>query len=140
MTKFEFASPEWIAALRELLQVYTKKAGPQLDLSICEIFTGVPKHLDKNGDGVIAWHCRIRNGQVHFEETPIAEADVHTKVDYDFIVPVARRVYTPEVMDEVNAYTARGVAEGKMISTGKNRTKVPPEFYDMHNDLALRTL
>jgi hypothetical protein len=140
MTKFEFAGPEWIAALREALQVYTNKVGPQLDLTICEIFTNVPKHLDKNGDGVIAWHCHIHNGHVHFEETAIAEADVHTKTDYNFILPVARRFYTPDVMDEVNAYTAKGAAEGKMISTSKNRTKVPAEFIGMHNDLALRTL
>lgn len=140
MTKIEFAGPEWIAALRELLKVYTKKVGPELDLSICEIFTDVPEHLDKHGDGVIAWHCRIHDGNVHFAETAIAEADVHTKVDYDFILPVARRFYTPEVMDEVNAYIAKGQAEGKMISSGTNRTKVPPEFIGMHNDLALRTL
>ena len=140
MTKIEFAGPEWIAALRELLNAYTMKVGPALDLSICEIFTGVPRHLDKNGDGVIAWHCRIHGGQVHFEETAIAQADVHTKVDYDFILPVARRLYTADVMDEVNAYIAKGQAEGKMISSGTNKSKVPPEFIGMHNDLALRTV
>ncbi|HEY1836692.1 MAG TPA: hypothetical protein VGG36_03485 [Rhizomicrobium sp.] len=140
MTKFEFASPQWLAALRELLDVYTKKAGPGLELSICEIFTEVPKHLDKNGDGVIAWHCRIKDGHVHFEETAIPEADVHSQSNYDFVVPIARRVYTPEVMDEVNAYFAKGQGEGKTISKSKNRNKVPPEFVGMHNDLAVRTL
>jgi len=140
MTKFEFASPEWIAALRQLLDIYAKKVGPGLDLSICEIFTDVPKHLDKSGDGVIAWHCRIKNGHVHFEETAIPEADVHTRANYDFIVPIARRVYSPEIMEEVNAYIAKGSAEGKMTSTGVDRSKVPPAFMEMHNDLAVRTL
>jgi hypothetical protein len=140
MSQFEFASPEWIAALKELLVVYTKRAGPGVELSICEIFTNVPKHLDKHGDGVIAWHCLIKDGEVDFEETAIAEADVHTEVDYDFIVPVAKRVYTPEVMAEVDAYTAKGAAEGKMKSTSKDRSKVPPVFVGMHNDLAVRTL
>jgi hypothetical protein len=140
MDKFEFASPAWLAALKELLVTYSKKAGDGLELSICEIFTGVPKHLDKHGNGVIAWHCLIKDGKVHFEETAIPEADVHSQADYAFIVPVARKVYSPEVMAEVEAYMAKGTAEGKMISKSKNRWKVPPVFTGMHNELAVRTL
>ncbi len=140
MEKFEFASPAWIAALRKLLDVYTANAGPSVELSICEIFTNVPKHLDKNGNGVIAWHCHIKNGKVEFAETAIPEADVHTEVDYNFILPVAKKVYTPDAMAEVEAYTAKGVAEGKMISKSRDRSKVPPSFIGMHNDLAERTL
>ena len=140
MEKFEFASPAWIAALKELLKVYTEKAGPGLELSICEIFTGVPKHLDRHGKGFIAWHCVIKNGNVHFEETAIPEADVHTEADYEFIVPIARKIYTPEVMPEVNAYNAKGAAEGKLITKSRNRSKVPAAFIGMHNDLAVRTL
>lgn len=138
MTKFEFAGPEWIAALRELLNVYAKKVPPGIELSLCEIFTDVPGHLDRNGDRTIAWHCRIKDGRVHFEETAIAEADVHTKVDYAFILPIVRWVYTKDVMKDVNAYIAKGVAEGKLFSTGTGRA--PREFLDMHNDMAARTL
>lgn len=140
MEKFEFASPEWIAALKDLLNVYTQKAGPGLELSICEIFTGVPKHLDKHGNGIIAWHCTIKDGKVHFEETAIPEADVRTEVDYEFVLPLARKVYSPDYMQEIEAYSAKGVAEGKMKSTSKDRSKVPPVFVGMHNDLAVRTL
>ena len=139
MDKIEFASPQWIAALRELLDKYTAKE-PDLELSICEVFTGVPKHLDKHGDGTIAWHCRIKEGKVHFEETAIAEADVRSESDYTFIVPIARRVYAPEVMAEVEAYMAKGAADGRTKSTSKNRDKVPASFTGMHNDLAVRTL
>jgi len=140
MDKFEFASPAWIAALKELLVTYTKKAGPGLELSICEVFTNVPKHLDKHGNGVIAWHCLIKDGKVHFEETAIPEADVRTEVDYNFVLWIARQVYSPEVMAEVDAYSAKGAAEGKMKSTSRDRSKVPPVFIGMHNDLAVRTL
>jgi hypothetical protein len=110
-------------------------------LSICEIFTKVPKHLDRHGDGIIAWHCIVENGKlVKFEETAIAEADVRTEVDYDFVVPIAKKVYTPEAMAEVEAYMAKGAAEGKSKATGKDRSKVPASFIGMHNDLAVRTL
>jgi hypothetical protein len=140
MDKFEFASPAWIAALKDLLAIHTKKAGDGLELSICEVFTNVPKHLDKHGTGVIAWHCRIKDGKVHFEETAIPEADVRTETDYAFIVPVARKVYTPEIMPEVDAYIAKGTAEGKLKSTSRDRSKVPASFIEMHNELAVRTL
>jgi hypothetical protein len=140
MEKLEFASQEWIAALKDLLNVYTQKAGPGLELSICEIFTGVPRHLDKHGNGVIAWHCKIKDGKVHFEETAIPEADIRTEVDYQFVLPLARKVYSPDDMKEVEAYQAKGAAEGKMISTSRDRSKVPPAFIGMHNDLAVRTL
>jgi N-acetyl-beta-hexosaminidase len=140
VSKFEFASPEWIAALRVLLDKYTA-AEPDLELSICEVFTNVPKHLDKHGDGTIAWHCRLKGGKVAvFEETAIQEADVRSESDYDFILDVARKVYSPEAMPEVQAYMAKGAETGKTKSTSQNPTKVPASFTSMHNDLAVRTL
>ncbi len=140
MDKFEFASPAWLAVLQDLLAVYTQKAGDGFELSICEIYTGVPKHLDKHGTGVIAWHCLIRDGTVHFVETAIPEADVRSQSDYAFIVPIARKLYAPEAMPEVLADLARGAEQGRHISTSRNQAKVPPSFMDLHNDLALRTL
>jgi len=140
MDKFEFASPAWLAALKEQLDIHTSRAGRDFELTICEIFTNVPKHLDKHGNGTIAWHCRIKDGKVHFEETAIPEADVHSEADYNFILDIARWVYTPEVMPKVDALFAKGAAEGKVISRSKNRGKVPPHFTEMHNYLAVRTL
>src|SRR5262249_15868104 len=91
--------------------------------------------------GTIAWHCIVQNGKlVKFEETAIPEADVRTEVDYQFVLPIARKVYTPEAMPEVDAYMAKGVAEGKSKPTGRDRTKVPPVFGAMHNDLAVLPL
>jgi hypothetical protein len=141
MDKFEFASPAWLAALKDLIGIYSAAAGPDTSLSICEVFTNVPKHLDKHGNGVIAWHCIVKNGKlVTFEETAIPEADVRTEVDYNFVLPIAKKVYTPEAMPEVEAYMAKGAAEGKSKATGRDRSKVPPSFVGMHNDLAVRTL
>jgi hypothetical protein len=101
----------------------------------------VPKHLDKHGNGTIAWHCHLKGGKVAaFEETAIPEADVRSESDYDFILDIARRVYSPEAMPEVQAYMAKGAETGKTKSTSKNPTKVPASFTGMHNDLAIRTL
>jgi hypothetical protein len=42
--KIELASPQWLAQLEQLVRAYSTKAGRALELSICEVFTDVPKH------------------------------------------------------------------------------------------------
>jgi len=133
--KIEFGSPEWLAALKGMIQTYMAKAGPGLELSICEVFTGVPKHLDKNGNGVISWYCRIADGKLRFEEGEIDDADIKSVCDYTFILPFARMKIGPETMAEYEKMQAEGVKTGKLKREG-DRAKVPPAFYGMHNDLA----
>ncbi len=136
MTKVEFASPAWLAALNAMLARYTAAAGPDVTLSICEVFTGVPKHLDVNGDGRIAWHCRIAGGKVLvFDEGEIDDADIKTVADYQFILPFARTKLTPGGTDEYQRQQAEGARLGKVRHEG-DRSKVPPAFYGMHNELA----
>ena len=133
--KIEFASPEWHARLKELLETYTAKVGPDLSLSICEVFTGVPSHLDKNGTGTIAWHCRIADGRVDFRDGEIPEADIKTVADYDFVLRLARMKIEEATLVEYRAIQAEGAASGKLRSTG-DHSKVPPVFHGMHNELA----
>ena len=135
MSKIELASPEWLAALKGLIERYMKQAGDDVTLSICEVFTGVPKHLDKNGDGTIAWHCKIANGKLEFADGEIDEADLKTVADYDFILPFARMKIEPGNMAEYQKAQEAGVAAGKLKRSG-DITKVPPSFYGMHNELA----
>ncbi|MBX3705650.1 MAG: hypothetical protein KF911_03370 [Pseudomonadales bacterium] len=133
--KIEFASPEWLAALERLVREYTAKAGAGVELSLCEVFTGVPAHLDKNGNGIIAWYCRIKGGEVEFEEGEIPEADIKTVTDYQFILPFARLKIDPGNMADYEVKLAEGAKAGKIDRRG-DRSKVPPAFYGMHNDLA----
>jgi hypothetical protein len=137
--KIEFASPEWLAALQELIGSYLAKAGNDVDLSLCEVFTGVPKHLDKHGTGTLSWHCRIRGGTVEFEEGEIDDADIKTVTDYAFILPFARMKIDPGNIQAHESQLAQGAAAGKITRQG-DRSKVPPAFYGMHNDLAEITL
>jgi hypothetical protein len=137
--KVEFASPEWLETLKGMIERYMALAPADLDLSICEVFTGVPKHLDKNGDGVIAWHCRIKNGRLDFRNGEVETADLKTIADYDFILPFARTKIEPGNMDEYQAQQAEGAKLGLVQHSG-DRTKVPAAFYGMHNELADLTL
>lgn len=137
--KIELASPEWLAALKELITAYAAKAGAGIEVSICEVFTGVPAHLDKHGNGVLSWHCRIKDGRLEFAEGEIDDADIKTVADYQFIVPFARMKIDPGNMQAYEAKLAEGAAAGKITRSG-DRSKVPPAFYGMHNDLADITL
>ena len=134
MDKFEFASPEWIAVLKERLPIYARQLDPGVEFSNCQVFTKVPKHLDKHGNGAIAVHWRIKNGEVDFRETDFPGADVRTEVEYDFILPIAKLVLTPDNMVLLEAYMAKGAAEGRMKSA--RLTEIPTVFHGMHNDLA----
>lgn len=133
--KIELASPEWLAALKALIARYMDKAGPGLKLSICEVFTGVPKHLDKHGNGILSWYCRISDGKLTFEEGEINDADIKSVCDYDFILPFARMKVEPSTMAEYEKMQAEGTRTGKLKREG-DRNKVPPAFYGMHNELA----
>lgn len=137
--KVEFASPEWLATLKGMIERYMALAPADLDLSICEVFTDVPKHLDKNGDGVIAWHCRIKGGRLEFHDGEIDSADLKTIADYTFILPFARTKIEPGNMEEYQTQQAEGAKRGLIKHSG-DRTKVPPAFYGMHNELADLTL
>jgi hypothetical protein len=136
--KLEFASQEWLDELHALLLVYTQKVGPELELSLCEVFTGVPTHLDTDGSGVIAWHCRIRNGSVMMARGEIDDADLKTTADYQYILPFARMQLNPANIAEMEAEHARGVALGLLKREG-DRSVIPREFYGMHNDIAALT-
>jgi len=135
MKKVEFASPEWLATLKSMIKRYMEKAGPGVTLSICEVFTGVPKHLDKHGNGVISWYCRIGDGKLTFEDGEIPDADIKSVADYAFILPFARMKVEPSTMVEYEKMQAEGVRTGKLTREG-DRSKVPPAFYGMHNELA----
>jgi hypothetical protein len=95
----------------------------------------VPAHLDRDGSGRIAWHCRIAGGRVAFHEGEVPEADIKTVADYDFVLQLARMKMEEETLAEYRALQAEGAAAGKLNTTGDN-SKVPPSFYGMHNEMA----
>lgn len=137
--KVEFASPAWFAALREKFSAYAQKAPEGFDFSVCEVFTGVPEHLDKDGSGVIAWHCRITPGKFDFHYGESDAVDMKTVTDYQFILPFARMHLGPETQAEYQREMAKGLEGGKIVRQGDG-SKAPPELYAIHNDLAEITL
>jgi hypothetical protein len=133
--KVEFASPEWFAALRTMFEAYAATAPAGMDFSVCEVFTGVPAHLDKDGSGVIAWHCRITPGRFDFAYGESDAVDMKTVTDYQFIVPFARMKLGAETAEEYQKQMQGGLDSGKIVRAGDG-SKAPPELYAVHNDLA----
>jgi hypothetical protein len=110
------------------------------DRQIGGLRVGYVSPLDRYRNGAIGWYCIIKNGADHFEGFTIPEADTRMEVDYEFILPIARRIYSPDGMFEINAHSAKDIAEGKMNSMGRYRGKVPVAFIGIHDDLALCTV
>ena len=115
------------------------RAGSDLELSLCEVFLNVPSHLDTDGGGKIAWHCRLRGGAVDFRLGEADDVDWKTTTDYAFILPYARQILDASTAASSQSHIDEGVKAGLHVSIG-DRRKIPPEFYAMHNELALRTL
>ena len=133
--KVEFASPQWFAALRTKFEAYAATAPAGMDFSVCEVFTGVPAHLDKDGGGVIAWHCRITPGRFDFAYGASDDVDMKTVTDYQFILPFARMKLGAETAEEYQKQMQGGLETGKIQRSGDG-SKAPAELYAIHNDLA----
>jgi hypothetical protein len=133
--KVEFASPEWFAALRTMFEAYARTAPAGMDFSVCEVFTSVPAHLDKDGSGVIAWHCRITPGRFDFAYGESEAVDMKTVTDYQFILPFARMKIGAETAEAYQKEMQVGLESGKIKRAGDG-SKAPPELYAIHNDLA----
>ncbi len=130
--KYEFASTGWMDALHREMAAMLKDAPPDLRFSFCEIFTGVPKHLDRNGTGVLAWSCRIEGSKTHFVEAELDDVDVKTTGDYRFLVPLAQLHLSDETRAEFNAALEEGTRSGKLKRVG-DLTKFPAVLSGLHN-------
>src|SRR6266542_5670797 len=115
---FEFGSPEWLAAVEELLT----KAVDGLALggktyTISEEFTDPPAHLLPPGASSIAWHLCIADGQVEVGRGVADDSDLKTVVDYQAVLPVARLVYgsSPEAMADAERLRGEARQTGERV-------------------------
>lgn len=142
--KVEFASAEWLVAAEEVLQ----KAVIGVDLggktfTVCEEFTDPPAHLLRDGNTTVAWHFTVSDDGLQVSEGAVENADMHTRVDYQAVLPVARLVYgtSEDAMAEALRLRQAAQATGERVG---DETALPPELlqrlFAVHNELAERTL
>ncbi len=131
--KVTFLGPEWIDAAREILQEVVSRHGkPGETFSMCECFSGAPSDIAPSG--VAAWHFRIDGTSVEVGTGEIDDATMKVRAGYEEILPLARSVYTPEIIAEQRAKVERG---DYMISGDPSSS--PSYLRDLHNRLAVLT-
>ena len=138
--KVTFASRAWVDLARAVLEQLVAEHGePGVSFSACEIFTDAPPGMAGAGmavedDTTAAWHFRIDGKTVTVGAGAIDGAVMNVRADYTATLPLARLVYTPEVLAERerNPKQPEGDASG--------RSQAPPYLVELHNRLAERTL
>ena len=132
--KLAFASPAWVDEARRVLEDLVSTHGEAgRRFSVCERFTSAPADIAPSGTA--AWYFRIDGKSVAVAAGEIADADVEITADYQTTLPVARLVYTPEIL------AARRAAADQSPPPGRkgDMSKAPPYLVELHNRLALVT-
>lgn len=95
--KLVFASPAWIAAAGAILRDLVAQHGDaDARFSLCEVFTDAPPEVAPAGTA--AWHFAVDGFEVRTGPGELDDAEVQIREDYARVLPVARLVYTPEVI------------------------------------------
>ena len=137
-TKYEFCSHDWIAVAREFIEQRAEGADlTGISVTFNEVFTDPPAHLDPEGVGKIGWYLRIADNRIEVSPGVLAEADVRATVDYQMVLPAARRLSTdPPLDEEAQKALAAGIQrEGDASVLGGLKW-----LSGLHDVMAVRTL
>ena len=132
-TKLAFAGPEWIAAAEAILRTSRRHGEAGQRFSLCERFTDAPVEISPSG--LAAWWFRLDGQTVEVGAGEIGDADATVTADYVATLPVARLVYTPEVIAERRAKRERG----ELPSQQGDWSRAPRWLTELHNRLAVIT-
>jgi hypothetical protein len=132
--KFTFANPAWVDAARAVLEDLVARHGVEGHaFSLTEVFTGAPAAASPTG--VAAWHFVIKGKTVKVGTGEHEGSDGRLEVDYHQALPVARLIYTPEIL----AKRAKARAEGQPNPIKGDMSKAPSWLVELHNEMAVRT-
>jgi hypothetical protein len=131
--KYEFASPEWVDMLRDL--IVTGLAGKDLsgiEFTICEEYTDPPAHLRRHGSPTIGLCVRIANGQVEVVDEVVDKATKKMVCDYGWAKRYAMRFPDPKLRDQL-------MAEGLMRVEGEDEmSKLPAVWLELDTTSLIR--
>ena len=134
--KYEFASPAWLAAIHGIISERASslmKETPALRMSICEVFTGAPRHLADDA-GRIVWSCVIEEGVVDFRLAERDDTRFKVTVDYAAVLPLGRfdAKGDPERQTELSRMSAELIERGvmKIVGTRDSDPRAMPSVHD----------
>jgi hypothetical protein len=136
-TKFEFCSAEWVGYARAYIQERAKDADlTGLNVSFNEVFTDPPARLDPEGAGTVGWYVRTVNGHVEVSSGVLSTADLKLTVDYETVLPAARKLSTDPPLDEG---TQQALTDGITREGDESAMKDVTFMAGIHDFMAVRT-
>ena len=136
--KVPFVSPAWIEIAREVLEELVSRHGEDgQKFSICEAFIGAPAEF-ADADGFAAWNFHIDGKSVHVGTGRVTDTDVQIQATWELSLPVARLVYTPELLAEWAENPPKPSADPNVKVEG-DMSSVPDYLKELHNRLAVIT-
>ena len=137
-TRYEFCSHDWIGVAREFIEQQAEGADlTGISVTFNEVFTDPPAHLDPEGLGKIGWYLRIADNRIEVRPGVLAEADVRATVDYQAVLPAARRLSTDPPLDE---QTQKALAASIQREGDDSALRGLKWLSGLHDVLAVRTL
>lgn len=138
MRKVPFASPAWVDLAREALAELVREHGePGVAISICEAFVDAPPAF-ADSDGVAAWHLQIDGKQVRVGVGRDDDAEIQIQATWELALPMARLVYTPEMLAEWQRNPPERPPDSNAQVSG-DMTSLPSYLSELHNRMAVVT-
>ena len=142
-TRYQFASPQWLAALHGLMAARASAAAVELadaEYSMCEVFTDVPPAVNPAPGGRVSWHTRMTGGVFTWALGEVDDVQRKVIADWKTILPLAQTVFADDAAAAVEAQSsvAAAVADGKVSVTG-DFAGAPPVFANIHDEIARLT-
>ncbi len=133
--KVAFASPAWIEIARGVLEDLVSEHGKEGQaFSICESFAEAPSEI-ADDDGFAAWHFYIDGKSVRVGQGRADDTDAQIQATWELVLPVARLVYTPELLADWAKNPPERPKDPNASQTG-DMTKMPPYLLELHNHMA----
>lgn len=133
--KVAFGSPAWIEIARGVLEDLVSEHGKEGQaFSICESFAEAPSEI-ADDDGFAAWHFYIDGKSVRVGQGRVEDTDAQIQATWELVLPVARLVYTPELLADWAKNPPERPKDSNASQTG-DMTKMPPYLLELHNHMA----
>jgi hypothetical protein len=123
--KFEYASPEWVAMLRDLIVEHLADEDLSgVEFALCEEYTNPPEHLLPEGAASIGLLISVHDGKVEVTTDVVDGAEVTKKLisDYEWAKRYSMRYPDPPLRDQL-------IQEGMMRFEGEGDMSKLPAFW-----------
>jgi len=134
-TKVPFASPAWVEIARGVLEDLVSEHGQESQsFSVCEAFAQAPAEI-ADDEGFAAWYFYIDGKSVRVGQGRVIDTDVQIQATWEMVLPVARLVYTPELLADWQKNPPERPADPNASQSG-DMANMPPYLLELHNRMA----